>query len=220
MNTRDLIRLFRVTVGDTAKPYLRRDELVLMDLTEAQQEAARRARLFVDSTTSGICTIAFTAGAASMALDGRIVQVRRVAWAGRARPLQKVHRDDLDRMAPGWESHTGEPSHYVVGMETNRLRLYPKPAADGTAQLTVVREPLSELVNDTDDLELAPRYHRALIHWLTYRYYGTQDSEQRNDQKAEAALAAFTAEFGPPSTAQDEVWAELQTGCDADDGRY
>ncbi len=219
MKASEIILAARRRVDDLAKPYLRSDPLFLEDLAEAEIQACRRARLIVDSTDP-LCTVAFDGTQTVADLDSRIIRVRRVRWVGRTELLQKIHRDDLDRERPGWEDETAsEPTHFVVGMDTAKLRPYPTPDTAGTVQLTVARESLEAPKLDGEP-EIAGRYHRALVDWLMYRYYETQDSETRNDAKAEAALARFTAEFGPASTAQNEVWAELQEGFDPDDGSY
>jgi hypothetical protein len=220
VKAKEVIRQARVRCDDMTQPYLRSDALMLLDLTEGQVEAARRARLLVDSTTAAICELEYEAGDVVLDLDPRVIFVRRARISGESRPLQKVRREDLDRERPGWEDETGTPTHIVMGMESRKLRFYPTPSEDGTAYLTVVREPLADVGRLEDDLELSGRHARGLVEWLRHRYYGTQDSETRDDKKAAEALVAFEIEFGPPSRAIDEEWIEQHQGFEEFDGTF
>jgi hypothetical protein len=220
LKAKDVVRIARVRVDDLSQPYMRSDALMLLDLTEAQVEAARRARLLVDSSTAEICEIDFNAGDKTLTLDPRVIFVRRVRLSGESRPLTRIRREDMDLQRPGWEDETGMPTHLVVGMESAKLRLYPTPTASGTAFLTVVREPLADVAKLEDDLELPARQARGLAHWLAHRYYGTRDSEQFDEQKSAAALADFETEFGPPSRTIDEQWIDQHHGFDDGEGLY
>jgi hypothetical protein len=224
MTAAEIITDVRRQVGDTVKPYFRSDELFLADLNEAVREACRRARLIVDSTTPEVCELAVNAGDVTVDLDQRIIFVRRVKWRGRALPLRKIRREDLDQQCPGWEDDSSsEPSHYVAGLDSGAIRPYPTPTVDGYLDLTVVREPMCDIKQAEvarAEPEIAPRQRRGLGDWLRWRYYSMQDPDVSDPKSADAALASFTAQFGAASTAVDETWIDQHNGIDEAEGLY
>jgi hypothetical protein len=83
--------------------------------------------------------------------------------------------------------------------------------------LTVVREPLETLSDNSQEPEIPPRYHPALLEWVKYRTYSSQDPDNYDPNAEAKALAAFTAEFGPAIGAINERWSEEQ---DWDNGEF
>lgn len=206
MQLTDLITLFRQEADDTVEPYLWSDDELLDYANDAEQEACRRARLLVDSSTPAVCAVAVTAGDLLCALDARVIFVRRARFAG-GRPLQRLTMQDMEDRNPYWlDAQASTPTVFVPDYETGKLALYPPPAAAGTLRLTVVREPLQPMTDGQDTPEIAARYHRALRHWMLYRAYSKQDSQANDPKKAADALALFEQEFGRKSGAIDEAW--------------
>lgn len=220
MNLSDLIEEARERVRDLAVPYYCSDTRFTRFVNEAQREACRRARLLVDSTSSALCVIDMAANNSIYPLDRRILFVRRATIDGQSRPLVRLHVRDLDPRGSEWQSETGDVDGWVVGMDTGMLRLYRTPTANGTIRLTVQRLPLNDLANNNDEPEIEERQHMALLDWMEYRYYSTADAEIRDDTKAQAALAAFEREFGPPATAIEEAWAQEHYGFTEDGNVY
>ena len=162
--------------------------------------------------------LAVTAGDDFVDLDSRVLFVRRIRVVGQSRPLQKFALADMDQQGTEWEDETGEVMGWIPDMETGKMRLYRKPEEDIALRLTVVRLPLVAMSANSDTPEIKPQYHRALIHWMRYRYYSLQDAEIRDEKKAREALAEFEAQFGPASNALDEAWIHEKHGFDEYEG--
>ena len=220
MKLRELIGLCRSETDDVTQPYLWSDADWIEYAVDAENEACRRARLLIDSSTAAVCQIAVVAGTALYALDDLVLFVRRAKLSSQDIPLARVSYRDLDAFVPGWESHTGTPTHYATDYETGKVRLYPNPTANATLSLTVVRLPITDM-NDLEDMpEIKAHYHRSLRFWMLYRAYAKQDSETKDDAKAATNLALFEQEFGKKSSAIDEEWIEREQAADPYDGTF
>ncbi len=218
----DVIERARVEIlDDVAQPYLWSDAELLRHVVEAQEQAAQRARLFVDSSTVATCQIALVGGTAVYAMDARVIRINRARVSTEQLPLGLIMARDIDRCVPGWEDETGTvPTHAIVDWQSGSVRMYPKPTAAGTVNMTVVRFPLTE-PNDPDDLlELNDRHCRHLHHWVAYRAYLKRDSETNRPDLAAEQLALFEREFGRVQPAYDELWAQQHYAEDAFNGRY
>lgn len=220
MNLLQLRTSARAQVDDSVAPYLCTDALFNEFANEAQEEAARRSRLLVDSSTSAVCNITATAGTSLVTLDPRIIFVRRVHIVGQPDFLSRTHRADMDHLGTSWLDDEGEVCAWIPDMETGKLRLYRKPTEDVELRLIVVRLPLADMAADGDTPEIKLQMHRQLVHWMRYRFYSLPDTELNDPKKAQEALAAFEQQFGPPSTAADELWAEQHYGYSDDGNSY
>lgn len=221
MKARDLIALWRAEIDDSTPPFLWSDEEVLEYATDAQNEACRRARLLVDSSTAEITQLQVLAGDPWVALDPRVIFVRRAKLlTGRTNRLTRMSYRDLDPI-PGWEAHIAIPSGFITDLETGKLRLYPYYTPDDplpvppatatqvdTLLLTVVRLPLTDITHPDDEFEIHDRYVRNLRHWLSYRAYSKRDADTWNPKDAADALTLFEREFGQQSSAVEEEWIE------------
>lgn len=223
MTLGELIAAVRANeLDDEAEPHLWSDASLIQFAAEAQEQAARRARLFVDSSTVACCQIAVTAILGALyALDSRVIRVNRARIGTEPYPLGLVMVRDMDREAPGWQEETSSmPTHAVVDFESNKLRLYPTPTASLTLNMTVVRMPLTT-PNDMDDtLEVRDEQARHLRHWIAYRAFGKRDSETYNPERAADELLMFEREFGAVRPIFDEVWMNQFYLGDAYNGRY
>ena len=208
MNLGELIDAFRDEAKDTANPPFVSDKTAKRYANQAVSEACRRSRLLVDST-SELCELPITAGDPVIEIDSRIISIRRARSSLSSRPLVKRCVRDMDDQFSGWDSSssTSIPSVIVVDYETNRIRLHPAPAENGTLYLTVVREPLTELENSKDEPEINRRHHHGLVEWIKYRAFNASDSDLYNPKKASEALAEFEREFGPPVSAAEEQFS-------------
>lgn len=206
MKLGDIIELFRSEVDDIVEPYLWSHEDAIEYANDAENEAARRARLIIDSSTAAICTIAVIAGTHTYALAPSVVFIRRARLTASV-PLSRKTTADMDEYSPMWEeSSRSTPRVYVSDADTGSIRLWPTPAANGTLNLTVVRTPVAEMKEDEDTPELNARFHRSLRFWMMFRAYSKQDADTNNPKKAGDALALFEQEFGRKSSAIDEAW--------------
>lgn len=233
MNLSDIRSLFRFEADDNKEPFFASNAEILEWANDAQNEACRRGRLLVDSTTAAICTISVLAATTTYALDPRVISLRRATLASdRTRLTLSSYRDFDSAGGSGarwggdsgasaqWEDDTGAPTNAITDMGTGKIRLYPIPVATDTVRLTVVRLPLEELAADTDEPEINPRFHRNLRHWLLYRYYSKQDADTFDASKAAVALGLFESEFGKASRAIEEEWISRQQQHDPYDGIF
>lgn len=198
MKVLEIDREFRRQIKDQVKPYLVSTEQSLFFLNQAQSEAARRARLLVDSTTDEVARYALAAGDPLVMLSAKVISIRRARLASSARPLAKRTVRQMDEQFPGWDgaASSSPPSILVVDYQSDAVLLYPTPTSADTLLMTVTREPLKALAGDDDQPETAPRYDYGLIEWMKYRAYLVDDAELYDARQAELALARFTAEFG------------------------
>jgi len=219
MNVGQLEAAYRVQTGDTvAAKYLCSRADFLLRLNEAQVEAARRSHMLIDSSTPELTEVTVSAGQAVVELDPRIIRVRRACRLPQRWPLEKTSARTLDRCLPGWEAAANStPSRFVTDWQSGALRLYPPPVAAVTLALTVIREPLDSLSDNTHEPELPARCHLSLLEWVKYRTYSAQDPDNFDSVAAEKALATFTAEFGPVIGAINEHWSSEQ---DWDNGEF
>ena len=187
------------------------DELLTIYANEAQEEACRRAALLRDAVSS-MCTVAFAADDAAVALNAKIVRVLSARVDGQ--PATVVSEEVMNHMHPAWmeDARRASPTHLVAGVTTGMLHLWPIPAAAGTIKLTVQRLPLKSLANDIDKPEIRQELHAALVDWMLYRAFSRLDTDLYNDAKAKIALDRFEAEFGGKASGRNEEW--MRRGAD------
>src|SRR5262245_719792 len=219
MTLGELIALYRQQADDQTSHPLWRDDELLRWANDAEVEACRRARLIVDSrsvtqgtgtaTTDGICRITLGSGVEFYDLDPRIIYLRRVKLASRTIPLESFDYRDLDCTSPGWESHTGNVTGYVRGLDSGKFRPYKIPNGTDTVNLLVVREPLEPMEDPNDKPEINPRYHRNLVDWMLFKGYSRMEAQTYDPELAAKHLALFEAEFGTrnKAAALEEEWA-------------
>lgn len=224
MTSAEILARFRELADDNAASNnLWSDATLLAYLNEAQNEAARRARLLEDRDTSAVCSIAVVAGTSTYAVDSRVLFIRRVKASWSDVPLVKARAQDLDTHEPGWEAAAAvaEPRWWQP-WPGQKIRIE-KPSANGTLSLWVVRDPLQDCtVSGTPvNPEIPARYHFKLVDWMLYRALLQRDKEEKYDPKSAADhLALFEQEFGPRSSAIDETWIQRQHGYDDHEGLY
>jgi hypothetical protein len=210
MQLTDLITLFRHEVDDTTEPYLWSDTEATEYANDAQNEACRRARLLIDSSTPDITRLAVAPGAALLPLDARVLFIRRARFAA-CLPLRRMNMQDMESENPYWQDAApGTPRYFITDFESGKLLLHPPPAVQAELLLTVVRDPLAEMADGADQPEVAPRHQRSLRFWMMFRAYGKQDAQANDPRKSADALALFEQEFGRKSSAIDETWIERE----------
>jgi len=186
-----------MAIRDTKVPYFVEDLDAIIYLNEAENEAARRASLLVDSTSPEVIYSVF-AGDSVVQISSKIISIRRMILTSSSVPLKKRLAREMDEFAPGWSNstNTSTPTSAVMDYESNSVFLYPKPDADNELRMTVVREPLIYMTNDANVPEIPARYHFSLIEWMKYRTFSEEDSDMFDQKLAEIALARFEKEFG------------------------
>lgn len=220
MNLGQLIAAARADVDDTVVPYKCTDEQFTRFANWAENEACRRGRLLLDSSTPEICTLNLAIGDDSVDLDERVLFVRRAKLVGRSVPLGRVSFRRLDREAPDWQSETGEIRAWVPDMADLQFRPYPIPTVASVVNLTVTRLPFEAMDAEDDAPEIRSHLHEALVHGMRYRYYTLPDEEMYDPKLAEQALGLFELEFGKKSSGLDEAWLSREADQLEDEGQF
>ncbi len=205
MTLADLIDDFREESHDIGSPPFWSATRLARLASEGQREACRRGDLLIDSTSS-MCSVSVTAGDPVVAIDPRVLEVKRIRLASLGFQLCPVTVAQMDGYTSPWEQDTGEPTNYVPDYQTGAIRLYPIPVSDDDLLLTVSRLPLEDLVDDSDEPEIRLEAQHALVQWMLYRAYSKQDADTFDPKKAARALAEFEREFGRKTSARNEQW--------------
>ena len=164
-------------------------------INEAQAEAAIRADLIYDSTSS-FCTIPVKAGVTTYKLDSKIYGVpyaRLIDSDGHVYKLEGVHRDDYSSLEPSVFSKVKRPDHYRhFGRFIDLINV---PDADYTLKLETYRLPI-DLTDSSSTPEIEEIHQRGLLNWVLYRAYELPDEDSSNPKKAGEHLALFTRQYG------------------------
>lgn len=198
MTLSELVVLAGGQLDDSVMPYKWSDVELVAYINDTINELCEQAKILVDSSTEPICKINVVAGTAKYALDARVIEVLRGKLVTGDRKVTRVTRSYMDRYSPGWDSATassGTPKNFIGDLDTGFITLHPKPTANDTLWLTVVRLPLaqmtSDIVNQTPEIHF--KYHHELLDGICGRAYLKQDSETYDPKKAERHLALWRA---------------------------
>lgn len=194
MNLQALRDLFRIRADDVVEPQLWEDGEVDQYLNDAQREAAVRARLIKDSTTTAVTQIAIDTTSTDYPLHTSILSIERVKLASQEQPLGRTTVDELDRLYPDWESQVGMPRFFVE--DNGRIRLVPKSAQVDTMNLVVYRLPLADMKAEDDSPEIHEMHHARMVDWALRCAYLKPDQEKYDPTLAARYEAAFTGSFG------------------------
>lgn len=190
MTSGELLELFRVDMNDAEKPYLWSDEFVFGAISEAQVEFARKTDGIPDATTAAVTEIEVVAGTDEYALHPKLLKLRAARRAVDGRPIEIVNVEDMATRNMYFDGIPGQLKALVVGMDEYSVRAWPMPAENVPVKLTTFRLPLEDITDD-QDLEIPPRHHRYLLHWVKHLAYSVQDAETFDKTKA----AEFEAKF-------------------------
>jgi len=125
---------------------------------------------------------------------------------------------DYGNLASGCNEALQQGNHlHEVSIDGNTLSLYTIPdssfatgQAPAVLRLCVYRLPLCDIKGPEDCFEIPELDQDGLIYWLLYRFNDGADEEIRNQQKADRALAQFTARYGELPSA--DVMRQQQEG--------
>lgn len=198
MTLAQLIAQFRVDADDAATPCLFSDAHITGWLNEAAEEAANRALLIHDVSTTAVCRIAVTAGVAVYPVHTSVINITRCAFTPTDDPdteyeLYGTTEYELDRLKTGWRSLEEIPGAFIH--KDTSLRLSRLPPA-GTLNMEVNRLPLALMATGTDTPEMAAIHHRHLVQWALHRAFSIPDTEAIDPQRAAIAEREFTRVFG------------------------
>ena len=209
LDTSDIFSLLRLELDDKELPgngdssfSLWSNEELYHYIDDAQREFARDTLCLSDASTFGAVPI--TADDPWVAFDSRIVELRRVYLNSTGNVVEFMTLNDFERGGnyPGdygqmklnssWKQSSGIPSIIITDMETGKGRLYPIPNADDSLEMLVYREPLEEIEDSSTDLEIDPKFRRALVHGAAMLAYAKDDVETFNKDAISTHLQLWT----------------------------
>lgn len=206
MNLGQLISQFRVDTRDDQSKYLWSKDEIISYANSSVDEACRRARLLVDSSSSA-SDASLGVDESEIELHDSVIYVRRVRIVGGS-VLRPCVTADMDERIPGWEdSASGTPIIFVPDLESGKLKVWPPSSTSIDLKMTIVRVPLNEMETDDDEPEIPSRYHGALLDYMKFLGYQKQDADTMDAAKSLKFEERFAAEFGPPVSAINERWA-------------
>ncbi|ROH88005.1 hypothetical protein ED236_00485 [Pseudomethylobacillus aquaticus] len=220
MKWREIISQARLELDDTEPDYLWNDSELLMYAAQAEQEACRRSRLIIDSSTAEICNITLIPNQALYPLHDRVIGVRAAYRDGYSRPLCGATTGEMDTYRSSWTTTTGDPSTIITDYETGAIRVWPIPQTAGTLRLRVVRLPLISNINPDAEPEIKPQYHLNLVHWIKHRAYLKKDADTLDKAASMDALQLFIAEFGEARPAYSTEFDLTHLPVDGLDGTF
>lgn len=215
MNLSELTAAYRNRADDETAPYRADDKQVMAWLNEAVDEAAIRAKLIFD-TSSTFCTIPIVVDRAVYTLAPEISEIA-AAWTDVNRwSLDGTDQSALDRMGQAnlrgrfgrsrdwaycdywsqWRLRKGHPRFFI--QDGQRLQLVPIPTAADTLHLEVYRttKESERLKGPQDCPAIATAHHSGLVDWALYRAYLRRDEDQTDPNLAAGHLALFEQRYG------------------------
>ena len=187
--------------------------------TQAQREIARRCLLIQDSTTNSVCFLNLTQDPVTghypqtTPLSPKVLRVRFVLFPERIdSPARRSGRYELMRTNAdflndhddrrfenrSWIGRRGRPERYMTDFQLGALTFDKEPEWGGTVQIGVIRLPLIDPKQPTDEFEIR-EYDLALIHGaLKYLYskgYKREDTETHDPIKESRWRNEFEADI-------------------------
>lgn len=192
MNLSELRDKFRADTGDTVSPYFWSNESVARYLSEAETEAAIRAKLIHHTEELDV-----VAGESSIEMPVGMFDIQYAelrATDGTSYEIRGATRRDLDIAKPGWRTTTERPEHYIH--DDKSLILSALPDASYTLYIEGYRTPAAPMEDDEDEPEINSIHHDGLLQWAFKLAYSVPDADTFNPGKAKDAEEAFDRMFG------------------------
>jgi hypothetical protein len=179
MNVEQIMRASMRMIGDTSGAMIQSSD-VLTWMNEGQLEVVRRTACLADTNE-----VEVEAGVVGYDLPGDFLDFIRVTLDGRKlrkTTVQEVDNVDPDRDLP--DSESAQPKvFYKLGTQ---IKLFPKPATDGTLEIEYTRQP-TQLIQNADIPEIPVNMHGDIL-----QYCIAKGKEMDEDQAAAgSAMAVF-----------------------------
>lgn len=201
MTLADLIDAFRFRIDDSVGAYFVSDEKAATFLSEAEREAAVRARLL-----RGESRTAMNALSEEIPLPAKVFEVISVRFGRDASRLRDVGLTGFDTVDDHGLRHRGGragiPRFAVHAPTANAVYLFPASNQSGVAVVEWYRMPLYDMEEGDDEPEIAEEHHGGLVEWAAYRAYSSKDSELYDEARAQDALTKFADLYGERPTAR------------------
>lgn len=180
----------RLELFDTVKPFLWSNSELMSFISDAQEQFVRGTWGLPDAT-SPLTQLAFDGTTDWVPIDPLILRIRGAINGADGKEVDRINYEDLAPLNLKLNGAPGRLRYLIIGMERNKIRLFPFPESAGTISLLVDRLPL-EVVDDCDtNLEIDAHHHVNLLSWIKYRALSKQDTETFDKGKAEEFKAVF-----------------------------
>lgn len=196
MKIKALIEQFRSDTDDLKKPYGWDDPELIRLFNEAEEEAAIRARLIFDRTST-VTEIPLRAGDRTVAYDETIFDIEvgfLVDASGNRHKVTPTDRTEQDRVNPDWRTNVGTPTAFVV--DDREIEFSAEIDATYTLFIECYRRPAKEMKSVEDAPEINGIHHRMLVEWVKHRAYSKPDTDFFDAGKAKEAIDKFEDHFG------------------------
>lgn len=206
-----LVEIFRSYVDDidkgTEANLLWKDVEILRYIDFAQKEAARRAKLIEDRTTSSVCSISLSPNISVYPIHKSVLRVSEAILTSTGAKLDPTNHRDFYFMRPLWRTtaSTGQVSHYMMDWGARKIEFYETPLVADSVQLAVVRLPLNDVNDKADVLELSDDLCYKLIPGLCWQAYGKKDTQTEDPNLSARYSAEFDRGFGVAIPANVEI---------------
>jgi hypothetical protein len=187
MDSTALLKYFRAQVADDVTPYLWSVPECITYMNEAQTMFCRLTKGISDATSPTVCVVPVVTGEIFASVHPSIKHFRTATLSSDGKALVIRNHTDVRQ----WTNQQGTVGKMIVGMEANKVRWDYTPRFDDEVNLLVFRLPLEEITDVDQELEIDPRHHVSLVHWMKYLAYSKQDSQIYDAQTAEKEKALF-----------------------------
>lgn len=192
MNAGELLTLFRSEMADAVEPYLWSDEEFYIYLDDAQIRLCRETDGIADATTPEVTQLQIVAGQEWYEVDRRIKKLRLATRAADGANVAIFNPETALSKGVRFNSGSNGRAQVIVwGLETGKVRVWPKPTQDDLIELSVFRLPLAKVIDEDSALEVDERHHLALLDWVKRRAYLKQDAETLDRNRAADFEASF-----------------------------
>lgn len=191
-----------ITESDAEMAQLRwTNEELTLNLTQAEREIARRAKLLKDR--SGDYDITTVVDQSSYSLDPKVLRVISARIDKRALVDHEI--EELDQV-PNWEDRKGKPTVILSDVSNRSVDLWPIPDAVYTVNTVVYRLPKVDLdwnQADTQSPEIPEFHHFGMINYAAYLCYLKDEANAMDPTRAGTFKALFDADYPDQSRAAE-----------------
>lgn len=193
MNSSELLRQFRLSVVDTAKPYLWSDEELWPMMNDAYSMFVRLTGGISDFTSS-LTEVSAVAGEPTAEVSKKILRFMSARRASDNREVEIINSTDIGRASTRdygrnipftLGNNRGPVRAMVIGMQRGIVRWIDTPDVDDTIHLHVYRLPLDTITGDNQEfVDVDEQHHLHLLLWMKSLAYRKQDADAFDPNKA------------------------------------
>jgi hypothetical protein len=193
VRSEELLALWRAEMRDLKKPYLWCDEEFYAYLDDAQTQFCIFTDGISDASTAAVVQLPVAVGDEWLDLHPSILKIRGVTRASDAREVEVLNYEDMPARGMRFDGRTGPVTTLIVGMEENKVRVYPKASVTDDLRLLVFRLPLTRITKARQTLEVSERHHLHLLSWVKARALLKEDAETFDKNKSVEMENTFRA---------------------------